>query len=99
VANATLFGYFILLFMYRYSIEVYEEQIYLHHFAWGLLVGFVGWMWASIAWMHWSCTHEFVIGFKSVEELYPSFPLGVDSADTSQCPRRRIGMDSSNTSK
>ncbi len=29
----------------------------------------------------------FVLGFKSVEELYPSPPLGVDSADTSQLPK------------
>jgi hypothetical protein len=36
------------------------------------------------AWMHWSCIYESVIGFKSVDELYPSSPLGVDSADTSQ---------------
>jgi hypothetical protein len=54
-----------------------------------LLVGFVGWMWASIAWMHWSCTDEFVRAFKSVEELYPSFPLGVDSAETSQLPKEK----------
>jgi hypothetical protein len=31
----------------------------------------------------------FVIGFKSVEELYPSSPLGVDSADTSQLPKEK----------
>ncbi len=30
-----------------------------------------------------------VIGFKSVEELYPSPPLGVDSADTSQLPKEK----------
>jgi hypothetical protein len=53
----------------------------------GFACGFVGWMSASIAWMHWSFTDEFVIGFKSVEELYPSSPLGVDSADTSQLPQ------------
>ncbi len=47
------------------------------------------------AWMHWSCIDVIVLGFKSVEELYPSPPLGVDSADT----RRRICMDQSNTSK
>ncbi len=29
------------------------------------------------------------IGFKSVEELYPSPPLGVDSADTSQLTKEK----------
>jgi hypothetical protein len=28
---------------------------------------------------------EFVIGFKSLEELYSSSPLGVDSADADTC--------------
>jgi hypothetical protein len=32
---------------------------------------------------------EIVIGFKSVEEFYPSHPLGVDSADTSQLPKQK----------
>ncbi len=36
------------------------------------------------AWMHWSWIHVIVLGLKSVEELYPSPPLGVDSADISQ---------------
>ncbi len=35
------------------------------------------------AWMNWSCIDVIVLGFKSVEELYPSPSLGVDSADTS----------------
>jgi hypothetical protein len=39
--------------------------------------------------MHWSCIDEFVIGFKSIEELYSSSPLGVDSADTSQLPKEK----------
>ncbi len=30
-----------------------------------------------------------VLGFKSVEESYPSSPLGVDSADTSQLPMEK----------
>jgi hypothetical protein len=30
-----------------------------------------------------------VLGFKSVEELYPSPSLGVDSADTSQLPKEK----------
>ncbi len=38
----------------------------------------------GVSWMHWRCIDEFVIGFKSVDELYPSSPYGVDSADTSQ---------------
>jgi hypothetical protein len=40
-----------------------------------------------------------VLRFKSVEELYPSPPLGVDSVDIANCPRKRICMDNSNTSK
>jgi hypothetical protein len=39
--------------------------------------------------MHWSCIDEIVIGFKSVEEFYPSLPLGVDSADTCQLPKEK----------
>ncbi len=39
------------------------------------------------AWMPWSCIDVTVLGFKSVEELYPSPSLGVDSADTSQLPK------------
>jgi hypothetical protein len=33
-----------------------------------------------------ACIDVIVLGFKSVEELYPSPSLGVDSADTSQLP-------------
>jgi hypothetical protein len=40
-------------------------------------------------WMHWSCIDEIVIGFKSAEEFYPSPPLGVGSADTSQLPKEK----------
>jgi hypothetical protein len=40
-------------------------------------------------WMHRSCIDVIVLGFKSVEELYPSPPLGVDSADTSQLPKEK----------
>ncbi len=36
------------------------------------------------AWMQWSCIDVIILGLKLVEELYPSPPLGVDSADTSQ---------------
>jgi hypothetical protein len=39
------------------------------------------------AWMHWSCIDEIVLG--SVEELYPSPPLRIDSADTSQLPKEK----------
>jgi hypothetical protein len=39
--------------------------------------------------MHWSWIDVIVLGFKSVEELYPSPPLGVDSADTSQLPKEK----------
>jgi hypothetical protein len=41
------------------------------------------------AWIHWSCFDEIEIGLKSAEELYPSPPLGVDSADTSQLPKEK----------
>jgi hypothetical protein len=30
-----------------------------------------------------------VLGLKSVEELYPSPPMGVDSADTGQLPKEK----------
>ncbi len=38
----------------------------------------------SVVWMHWSCIGQFVIGFKTIGELYPSSPLEIDSVDTSQ---------------
>jgi hypothetical protein len=44
------------------------------------------------AWIHWSCMYCSdctVLGLKSVEELYPSPPLGVDSAETSQLPKEK----------
>jgi hypothetical protein len=48
-------------------------------------------MWACIvAWMHWSRIDEFVIGLKSVEEFYPSSPLGVTVRTLANCPRRRF---------
>jgi hypothetical protein len=86
VAHATLFGYLFFNSHNRYSIEV--DDIYIQHFAWGLL-GVLSAGCGLLAWMHWSCIDEFVVGFKSVEELYPSPPLGVDSADTSQLPREK----------
>jgi hypothetical protein len=40
--------------------------------------------------MHWSRIDVIVYcGFKSVEELYPFPPLGVDSADISQLPKEK----------
>jgi hypothetical protein len=39
--------------------------------------------------MHWSYIDVIVLEFKSVEELYPSLPLGVDSAYTSQLPKEK----------
>jgi hypothetical protein len=68
-----------IFFTYRYSIEIDEEQIYRQYFAWGLL-GVLSAGCGLLAWMHWSFIGEFVVGFKSVEELYPSPPLGVESA-------------------
>ncbi len=57
-------------------------------FLWGLLVVMSARSGLE-AWMHWSCIDVIVLGFKSVEELYPSPPLGVDSADTSQLPKKK----------
>jgi hypothetical protein len=59
--------------IYRYSMEVDEEQIYIQYFAWGCQ-------------LYWC---DCIIGFKSVEELYPFPPLGVDSADTSQLSKEK----------
>jgi hypothetical protein len=41
------------------------------------------------AWMQLSCTDVIALGFKSVEEMYTSPPLEVDSADTSQLPKEK----------
>jgi hypothetical protein len=63
-----------------------DEDLFIQYFGWGLLVvlssrcGFT-------AWMHWSGIDVILLGFATVEELYPSPPLGVDSADTSQLPK------------
>jgi hypothetical protein len=70
-------------FKYRYNMEVDEEQIYIQLFAWGFACGLSDGCGLE-AWMRWSCIVEIVIGFKSAEEYYPSPPLGVDCADTSQ---------------
>jgi hypothetical protein len=67
-----------------------RSRFYIQRFAWGLLV-VLSTGCRLVAWMHWSCIDEFVLGFISVEELYPSSPLGVDtdSADTSQLPKEK----------
>ncbi len=41
------------------------------------------------AWMQWSYIDVIVLGFKSVEEMYTSSPLEVDSAVTSQLPKEK----------
>jgi hypothetical protein len=69
-------------------MEVDEEQIYIQYFACGLLVVLSAGCGLE-AWMHWSCIDVIVLGFQTVEELYPSPPLGVDSADTSQLPKEK----------
>jgi hypothetical protein len=55
-------------------MEVDDEQIYIQHFDWGLFVVLSS-GYGLAAWIHWSCIDEFVIEFKSAEELYPSSPL------------------------
>ncbi len=39
--------------------------------------------------MRLNCIDVIVLGFNSVEGLYPSPPLGVDSADPSQLPKEK----------
>jgi hypothetical protein len=68
-------------FIYRYSTEVDEEKISMET----VLLARCG----LAVWMHWSCIDVIVLGLKSVEELYPSLPMGVDSADTSQLPKEK----------
>ncbi len=65
-------------------MEVDEEEIYIQHFARGFfrLDGLA-------AWIHWNNIDEFVIEFKSIAELFPSPPLGVDSAATSQLAKEK----------
>jgi hypothetical protein len=60
----------------------------MQYVGWGLLVVLSA-RCGLEAWMHWSCIDVHVLGFKSVEELYPSPPLGVDSPDTSQQPKEK----------
>jgi hypothetical protein len=60
----------------------------MQYFGWGLLVVLSA-RCGLAAWIHWSCIDVIISGFKSVEELYPSPPLGVDSADTNQLPKEK----------
>jgi hypothetical protein len=70
-------------FIYRYSTEVDEEKNSME-----IAYGFSARCGLAV-WMHWSCIDVIVLGLKSVEELYPSPPLGVDSADTSQLSKEK----------
>jgi hypothetical protein len=85
VANATLLWIFV---SYIGTVErLTRRDLYIQYIGWGLLVVLPA-RCGLAAWMHWSCI---VFGFNSVEELYPSRSplLGVDSADTSQLPRKK----------
>ncbi len=84
--------YLDIYFTYWYSMEVVKEQLYIQYFAWGLHVVLLA---GAV------CIDDILLGFQSVEELYPSPPLGVDRADSSHfsqldCPGRRFCMDNSN---
>ncbi len=70
-------------------MEVVKEQIYIQYLVWGPIV-LAGC--GLAAWMHWSWTDEIVLGFKIIEELYPSLQLGVDSVDTSQMQKNWHGQ-------
>ncbi len=74
-------------------MEVDNENIYAYvqHLGWGMLVVLSA-RCGLAAWKHWSCIDEIVLGCKSVEELYPSSPLRVDSAesaDNCQLPKEK----------
>jgi hypothetical protein len=57
-------------------MEVDEEKIDTQYFGCGLLV-VLSTRCGLEAWLHWSCIDVIVLGFKSIEELYPSFsPIG-----------------------
>ncbi len=70
-------------------MEVDEEKIDTHIISVGVCWLFLSARCGLVAWMHWSFIDVIVLGFKSVEELYPSPPLGVDSVDTSQLPKEK----------
>jgi hypothetical protein len=84
----------------RYNTEVEEEKIDTYNIS---VLGLLVVLSASCGlepWMQWNCIDVNILGFKSVEELYPSSPLGGDSLDTiGNCPRGRICMNNFNTSK
>ncbi len=70
-----------LIYSIGYNIEVDEEMIYTYNILVGVFRLDVG--------LHWNCIDVIVLGLKSVEELYLSPPLEVDSADTSQLPKEK----------
>jgi hypothetical protein len=55
-------------FIYRDSMEVDKEKIYTLLVVLSVRCGLA-------AWMQLSCIDEIVLGFKPVEEMYPSPPL------------------------
>jgi hypothetical protein len=65
-------------------MEVDEEQLYTYvqYFAWGLHVVLSAGCRLVARCIGAVCIDDIVLGFQSVEELYPSPPLGVDRADT-----------------
>ncbi len=55
------------------------EKIDTYNISIGVCLWFVGYRkyrCGLAAWMQWSCIDVIVLGFKSVEELYPSPPFG-----------------------
>jgi hypothetical protein len=68
-------------------MKVDKEKIYTYNISVGVCLWF--WLAGFVALFHCSRIDEIVIGLRSVEELYPSPPLGVDSADTSQLPKEK----------
>jgi hypothetical protein len=60
-------------------MEVDVEKIDTYNISIGVCLWFVGYRkyrCGLAAWMQWSCIDVIVLGFKSVEELYPSPPFG-----------------------
>jgi hypothetical protein len=91
VANSTLFGYLCISYIGTGTIWRLMRRRLIHtvqYFDWGLLVVLSGRCGLEV-WMHWSWIDVIVLGLKSIEELYPSPPLGVDSADISQLPKEK----------
>ncbi len=84
--SAFLDIYFI--YRYRYNMEVDEEKIDTYNISVGFCFWFcrldvvlkLGCIGAGLLWLY---------RVKSVEDLYPSPPLGVDNADTSQLPKEK----------